>query len=94
MGYLIFDIEIGFIQKAYYILDSHKTLSLEDSTHISIVSRELVCFTLTYATLNKLDIFTEDIRNVHLQALFSKKYYIIYELEFSIKNERRKVLIV
>ena len=48
---------------------------------------------LTYAALNKLDVFAANIRNAYLQAPSSQKDYIICGPEFGVENIGQTALI-
>ena len=48
-------------------------LPLLDQLMLGIVSRESVRIALTYAALNKLDVYAADIQNAFLQAPSSQK---------------------
>ena len=56
------------------------------SSYDGVVSRKSIITLLTYATLMKLDVMADDIRNIYLQAPSSEKYYFIYGTKFGIEN--------
>ena len=58
-GHTIFDVKMDFTRKARWVLDGHKTPHPEGSTHFGVVVRESVIISLTYGTLNDIDIFLE-----------------------------------
>ena len=74
-------------EKAWWVLDGHKTPDPIGSTYAGMVSRESVCIAFTYAALNGLDVFTADIQNAYLQVPLSQKHYIICNPEFGLENE-------
>ena len=57
------------------------------------MSRESVRIALTYATLNRLDVFAADIRNTYLQVPSSCKDYIICGPKFGLENEDKVAFI-
>ena len=92
-GHLVWDMKMDFTRKARWVLDGHKTPELEGSTYASVVSRESVRITLTYAALNGIDVFAADIQNSYLQAPSSCKNFIICSPEFGLENEGKVALI-
>ena len=92
-GHLVWDIKMDFMRKARWVLNGHKTPDTVGSTFAGVVSRECVQITFTYAAFNRLDVLAADIRNAYLQAPSSQKDYIIYGLEFRIKNVGHVALI-
>ena len=85
-GHLVWDVKMDFTRKARWVLNGHRTPDPIGSTYAGVVLRESVCIALTYAALNKLDVFAADIWNVYLQAPSSQKDYIICGPEFGVKN--------
>ena len=67
-GHLIWDVKIDFTRKAWWVLNGHHQGQPEGSTYAGVVSQESVRIALTYADLNKLDMFAGNIRNAYLQA--------------------------
>jgi hypothetical protein len=67
-GHLIFDVKMDFLQKAWWVLDGHKTADPIGSTYAGVVLRESVRIAFTYAALNDVDIYAADIQNSYLQA--------------------------
>ena len=59
--------------KGKMVLDGHHTPDPIGSTYTGVVSRESVRIALTYAALNKLDVYAADIQNAFLQAPSSQK---------------------
>ena len=92
-GHMIFDVKMDFTRKARWVLDGHKTPSVEGSTYAGVVSRESVRIALTYASLNGLQVFAADIQNAYLQAPSSQKDYIICGSEFGLENISKRALI-
>ena len=87
-GHLVWDVTMDFTRKARWVLDGHKTPDPIGSTYAGMVSRESVSIALTYAALNKLDVYAADIRNAYLEAL-----NIICRPEFGVENIGRTALI-
>ena len=81
-------------KKARWVKDGHKTPEPQCSTYAGVVSRESVRIALTYAALNYLPVYAEDIQNVHLQTPSSEKHYIICGPEFGIENIGRIAVII
>ena len=52
------------------------------STYAGVVSSEIVRIAFTYAALNGLEVWAEDIHNAFLQAPCSEKYYTVCGTEF------------
>ena len=92
-GHLIFDVKMDFTRKARFVLDGHKTEKSDISTYAGVVSRESIRIALTYASLNKLQVYAADIQNAYLQAPSSQKHYIECGAEFGKENIGRKALI-
>ena len=92
-GHMIFDVKMDFTRKARWVLDGHKTPSVEGSTYAGVVSRESVRIALTYAALNGLQVFAGDIQNAYLQAPSSQKDYIVCGQEFGLENVGKRALI-
>ena len=74
-------------------MDENKTPNPIGSTYTGVVSRESVRIAFTYAALNNLYVFSANVRSVYLQSQSSHKDYIIYGLEFGIKNVNKVALI-
>ena len=92
-GHMIFTVKMDFTRKARWVLDGHKTPSVDGSTYAGVVSRESVRIMFTYAALNGLDVFAADILNAYLQAPSSQKDYIVCGPEFGLENVGKKALI-
>ena len=92
-GHLIFDVKMDFTRKARFVLDGHKTEKPDISTYAGVVSRESIRIALTYAALNKLQVYAADIQNAYLQAPSSQKHYQIYGEEFGRENIGKRALI-
>ena len=88
-GHLVFDVNMDFTRKAIWVLDGHKTPDPIGSTYVGFVSRDSVRIVFTYAALNILDIFVEDIHNAYLQAPSSQKDYIFLGLSSAWKTLER-----
>ena len=86
MGHLVWDVKMDFTLKARWVLDGYKTPDAEGTTYASVVSRESIRIVFLYAALNGLDVFSADIHNAYLQALSSRKDYVICRAEFRIEN--------
>lgn len=93
-GHLIFDVKMSLERKARWVLDGHLTETPDTiSTYAGVVSRESIRIALTYAALNKLDVWASDIRNAYIQAPSSRKDYIICGPEFGLENVGKVALI-
>ena len=92
-GHLIFDVKMDFTRKARFVLDGHKTEQPDISTYAGVVSRESIRIALTYAALNKLQVYAADIQNAYLQAPSSQKHYQICGEEFGRENIGKRALI-
>ena len=92
-GHIIFDVKMDFTRKARWVLDGHRCADPYGSTYAGVVSRDSVRIALTYAALNKLDVYAADIRNAYLQAPSSQKDYIICGPEFGLENVGKRALI-
>ena len=66
--HLIFDVNIEFCRKAWFVSGVHTTNLPTESTYAGVVSREIVRIAFTLAELNDLDIFAADIQNAYLTA--------------------------
>ena len=84
-GYLIFDLKMDLTRKARFVLDGHKTEKPDISTYAGVVSRESIRIALTYASLNRSQVYAADIQNAYLQAPSSQKHYIECGIEFGIE---------
>ena len=93
-GHLIFDVNMDFTWKAWWVKNGHLTPDLEDSKYAGLVSRESVRISLTYNSLHQTQVLAVNTRNAYLQAPTSKKHYIICGLEFGIDNVGKRALIV
>ena len=80
--------------KALWVKDKYKTPEPEWCTFASVVTRENVRVSLTCATLNDLPVCTCDIQNAYLQALSSKKDYVVCGPEFVLENSGALTIIV
>ena len=67
-GHIVFDVKMDLTRQARWVLDGHKTQSIQGSTYAGVVSRESARTALTYAALNGLDVCAADIQNAYLQA--------------------------
>ena len=76
-GHLIFDVKMDFTRKARFVLDGYKTPYTIGSTYAGVVSHESIIIAFTYAALDGIDVFAEDIRNAYLQAPSSQKDFMI-----------------
>ena len=85
-GHLIWDAKMDFTRKSRWVLDGHKTPDPIGFTFAGVVSRESVRIAFTYTTLNDLQVFASDIRNVYLHAPFSQKDYVVCGPEFGIET--------
>eukprot|EP00957_Ditylum_brightwellii_P127024 9683781-Ditylum_brightwellii.AAC.1 len=92
-GHIVFDVKMGFIRKARWVLDGHKTPDPDGSMYAGVVSRESVRIALTYAALNFLGVTAAEIQNTYLQAPSSQKDCIICGSEFGLENVRKRALI-
>ena len=63
------------------------------STYAGLVSRDSVHISLTYASLNDIDVLAADIQNAYLQAPLSQKHYVICGEEFGLENVGKVALI-
>ena len=75
--HIIFDINIGenFRRKARMVAGYHTKKTPSSVTYISVVSRDLVQTMLMIATLNDLDLQSEDIENAYLTAPCCEKIW-------------------
>ena len=92
-GHLIFDMKMDFTRKDRWVLDGYKTPDTIGSNHFGVVSRYSIRITFTYAALNGINVFTEDIKNAYLQDPSSQKYFIICGKEFGLENKSKETLI-
>ena len=60
-GHHIFDVKMDFTRKARFVLDGHKTEKPDISTYAGVVSRESIMISMTYASLNTLQVSAADI---------------------------------
>ena len=72
----IFDTNIDFTRRVYWVLNSHKTPDPLFSTYAGFVSIENVQIPLRYITLSGIVVCTEDIINACIQAPLSYNHYI------------------
>ena len=85
-GHLIFDVKMDFTRKAKFVLDIHKTPDPIGSTYAGVVSHESIIIAFTYAALDGIDVFAEDIRNAYLQSPSSQKDFMIFGPDFGLDN--------
>ena len=92
--HLIFDIKMGenVCQKDRFVAGGHMTKTPATLTYAYVVSRDLVCITLTIVALNGIDIFPCDIQNVHLNADHREKIWTRAGLDFG--SEAVMIMIV
>ena len=76
-----------FTRKDRWVLNDHNTPNPIGSTYAGVVSRESVCFAITYAALNSFDLFAADVRNAYLQAPSSQDDYIVFGPEFGLNKK-------
>ena len=69
--HLVFDVKMDFTRKARRVLDGHQSADPVGSTYAGLVSRDSVHISLTYASLNDIDVLAADIQNAYLQAPLS-----------------------
>ncbi len=93
LGHIVFDVKMDFTWKAQWVKDGPKTLDSTLSSFASIVSRDSIRISLTYAALLGLPVIGANICNAYLQAPSSEKHFIICGPEFGIENEGRVALI-
>ena len=74
-------------------MDGHRSSDPVGFTYAVVVSRDSVCFALTYAALNEIGVLAADIQNAYLQAPSSQKPYVICGAEFGLKNVGKVALI-
>ena len=84
-GHMIFDLCMALEREARCVKDGHRTPEPEQSTVAGVVSRESIRIALTYASLNGLSVFGNDIQNTYLQAPTSEKHYIICGQKFRLE---------
>ena len=77
---------MDFSRKARWILDGHRSADPIGSTYAGVVSRDSVHISLTYASLNEIDVLAADIQNAYLQAPLSQKHYVICGAEFGLET--------
>ena len=73
--------------------DVHKNPEPSWSTYDGAVLREIIIIDLTYASLNNIPVFGDDIQNTYLQAPTTEKNYIICGSEFGLENVGKKAVI-
>ena len=84
---------MDFTRKSRWVLYGHKTHDPIGSTYVGVLSRDSIRVAFTYASLDGLDLFTVNIRDVYIHAHSLKKYFIICGKDFSLDNIGKKVLI-
>ena len=67
-GHLIFNVNMEFSQKTWWVLDGHNTPNPIGSTYAGVMLRYSVWIVFKYAYLNRLDVCASEIQNTNLQA--------------------------
>ena len=62
-GHLIWDVQMDFTKKSYWVKYKHCTPDPKESNYASVVSRYSVIISLTYAALNYVDVTAANIQN-------------------------------
>ena len=81
---------MDFIRKATWVKDGHRTLDPKQSNYAGVVAQDSIWIALTYVALNELKVTVADVQNAYLQALLSKKHYIVCN-EQKTKNETQGI---
>ena len=82
-GHMVFDIKMeDFRQKARLVAGGHEMEAPATITYASVVSRKTVCFALTLAALNDLEVKAGDVLNAYITAPITKKVWTILGPEF------------
>jgi len=84
---------MGFMRKAQWVKDGHKTQDSATLSFAGVVSCESIQIALTYAALLWLPVIGGDIQNAYLQAPSSEKHFIVCGPEFGAENVGRVALI-
>ena len=80
--HMIYYIKMDFTRKAILVSEGCRTPNPVTSNYAGVVSRESVRIEFTYAALNGLNVWEEDVQNTFLQAPCSKKYYTVCGPDF------------
>ena len=71
---MVFNITVEDLRhKAWLVTESHMTKAPAAITYVSIVLRETVRITLTFAALNDFEMKSAEIRNANVQAHVTEK---------------------
>ena len=66
IGHLIFDINMDFNKKAWWVKNIHFIPDLEDSMYAEVVYRESVRISIAYADLHPTQVLGVNVRNAYL----------------------------
>lgn len=90
---MVFDVKMDFTGKARWVKDGHLTPGPDTSNFSGVVSRKSVRISLTYVSLNDLNVCASDIKSAYLQYKFSEKRYIVCGDEFPLEWQGRVAII-
>ena len=75
--YMIFDIKMDLTRKARFVAGGHTTNTPASMTYSSVVSRDSVRITFTYAALMRMDVWAADIGNAYLNAKCRERIWTV-----------------
>ena len=88
----MFDMKMDFTHKGRWVLNRHKTPSLEGSTYAGVASQESARISFACPALNGVDAFVADIRHACFQVPISEYHHIMCGLKFGLENTRKIVI--
>ncbi len=92
--HMIFDVKMeDFQQKARLVAGGHLTQAPATITYASVVSRETVHLTLTFASLNDLKVKVGDVLNTYITAPVMEKVWTILGSKFGHDSGKNAVIV-
>ena len=85
--HMVFDMKMSFTRKSQYVDTGCHATKSDDSLYAGVVSCEIFCIDFTYATLNGVDIMSDDIQNTYLTSPSSEKYWTRCGPKFGSEHE-------
>ena len=92
--HMVLDIKRDLTQKARLVVSGHLKDPQKESVFSSVVTRDSILITFSYAALNDLDILAGDVQNTYLNAPTKEKCWFKADFEFGPDNVGRPVQIV
>ncbi len=92
--HMVFDVKMeDFRQKARLVAGGHLTKAPVTINYASVVSREAVRLTLTFASLNDLEVKVGNFLNAYITAPVKEKVWTILGSEFGLDSGKSAIIV-